>query len=225
MALLELSDYTLAPIGPGNGLSDFYFSLSEGDACAVCSDSDDDATLFLKGLATLVYPVKGTYRFEGQPIDLSNYRNALPCKKKIGYIAPDSAMISNQTVRENLLFRRYFYEDSLALELDGDIIRLCRQFDVFKNLDMTPGELRLNDIRIAIIVRELSQAPMILLLDRPEDLIDHTKFDLFIDILKEMLLSKLSIVFFSFDTDFADMISNTKVMISNGRLTTVLKNQ
>ena len=90
---------------------------------------------------------------------------------------------------------------------------------------MTPGELYLQDIRIAITVRELSQAPMILLLDRPEDLIDHTKFDLFIDILKEMLLSKLSIVFFSFDTDFADMISNTKVMISNGRLTTVLKNQ
>ena len=221
MTLLELSDYTLAPIGPGNGLSDFYFSLSEGDVCAVCSDSNDDATLFLKGLATLEYPVKGTYRFEGQAIDLSDYRNALSCKKKIGYIALDSAMISNKTVRENLLFSRYFYEDSLALELDEDIIKLCRQFDIFKNLDRTPGELHLHDIRTAITVRELSQTPMILLLDRPEDLIDHTKFDLFIDILKKMLLSKLSIVFFSFDTDFVDMISNTKVTISKGRLTTV----
>ena len=35
--------------------------------------------------------------------DLKAYRDMLPCKQKIGYIAPDAALISNLTLRQNIL--------------------------------------------------------------------------------------------------------------------------
>ena len=97
MPLLELSDCTLLPQGSGAGINRFYFSLSEGDVCAIDATHHDDATLFLKTLATLVRPLKGRFHCFGKQKDLSNYRDLLAYKQCVGYIAPDSALISNLT--------------------------------------------------------------------------------------------------------------------------------
>ncbi len=221
MYLIELLDYTIAPIGKGNGLNKFYFALSRGDACSISTDSADDAHLFLKALTTLVYPVEGIYRFKGEPVDFSDYRSLLSCKKKIGYIAPDSAMISNITVRENLLLKRYYFENSHSLSLNENVLRLCSMFDICDKLDLRPAMLTLIDLRIAITIREMTKPPDLLLLERPEDFIGHTKFSLFKKILKDMLLSKIPIVFISYDRNFVEAFSNKKILINGGKLTTV----
>lgn len=220
MPLIELIDYTLAPAGTGNGLSDIYFSLSQGESCSIHADYSDDATLFLKALATLVSPIKGTYCFNGEKINFSHYRHLLPYKRRIGYIAPDSAMISNRTVYENLLFMRCFYENSLQISLDDHTKELCRKFDILDKIDMKPTELHPQDIQNAITIRELCKSPDLLLIERPEDFVDYTKFNLFSELLKELSLSKLAIVFFTFDKLLESTLSNKKVLISKGYLNT-----
>ena len=219
MPIIELTDYTLEPEGAGNGLTDFGFSLFSGDGYAIQTDSIDDAALLLKALVTLVSPRKGTYCFNDTKIDLSDYRNSLPCKRQMGYIASDTALISNRTVRENLLFMRYFHEDSLMLPLDDHAAELCRKFDIFDKLDRRPGELHPQDIKNTITIRELSKYPDVLVLERPEDFIDHTKFNLFMETVTAMTLQKLPVVFYSSDTDFIKSFSNKKLNISKGRLT------
>lgn len=220
MPLIELKDYTLNPEGTGNGLSNINFSLSTGDVFSIRADRIDDATLFLKALATLVCPVRGTYFFDGEDINLSDYRHALPCKRRIGYIAPDTAMISNRTVRENLLFMRSFYENSLAISLDEKTEALCRKFDILDKLDMKPGELHPQDIQNAITIRELCKSADLLLLERPEDFIDNTKISFLIKILTELLFTNLAIVFFSFDAEFETAFSIKNIIISDGYLNT-----
>lgn len=220
MPLIELTDYKLEPEGTGKGLSGANFSLFGGDLCAIETKLTDDASLFLKALATLVAPVKGTYRFGGEAVDLSHYRNALPCKKRIGYISLDTAMVSNRTIRENLLFMRYYYEDTLSLSLDGRTAGLCRKFGIYDKLDMKPGEVHSQDVLNAITIRELCKAPDVLLLDRPEDVMDHATFDFFKNILEDMLPAKLSVVFFSSNVEFRDAFANRKILIAEGRLST-----
>jgi ABC-type ATPase involved in cell division len=219
MALIELSDYVLAPIGIGNGLKEFNFSLSMGNICAIQTDSPDDAHLFLKAVATLEYPLKGVYRFMGQRLDFSVYNNLLSIKKKIAYIAPDSAMISNRTVRENLLFMRSAFGDSLYFELDQKTLRWCRLFNLQDKLDMRPAMLNRQDVQIAITIREFAKSPKILLLERPEDLIRHSKFPVFIEILDDMVLSGLPVIFISYDKDFIKKFSNRTIRIAGGTLT------
>ena len=92
MHLIELSNYSLAPTGSGNGLDGFYLALSKGDIYSIQTDLIDDASNLLRALATLTHPIKGAYLFMGEKLDFSDYRKLLPYKKKIGYIAPDSAM-------------------------------------------------------------------------------------------------------------------------------------
>ena len=221
MQLIELSDYTLLPIGTGNGLNGCYFSLSEGDICSIDADSPDDAHLLLKAIATLVRPVQGTYMFMGKKLGFSNYRNLLHCKKQIGYMTSDAALISNLSLRENFLLMRHYFEDSLSLDIDEKTAILCRKFNIYDKLDLRPGELRPIELRTAIAIRELSKSPAMLLIERPEDFIVFSQFDMFMEILKDTLLSGLPLVFISYDKDFINEFSNRNILISGGTLTTI----
>lgn len=219
--LIELSDYSIAATGSGSGLQNIYFALSDGDVCSIQTDSTDDAYIFLKALATLVSPENGSYRYMGETIDFTDYRKVLPFKKRIGYIGQDSAMISNKTIRENLLLLRSYFENSLSLALDEKTIRFCNIFNLQEKLDVRPGELRPVDLRVAIAIRELTKSIDVLLLERPEDYFYKDRFGLFNEILKGSLEHGQAIVFFSYDKNFIDAFSNRRILITGGKLTKV----
>ena len=221
MYLIELSDYCLNATGSGNGLKNCNFTLSGGDICSIQTDSSDDAHNFIKALATLVYPVNGAYRFLGEAANFSDYRELLPIKKKIGYIGQDSAMISNRTVRENMLLMRYYFENSLSPVLDENATKLCKMFNLQDKLDLRPGDIRPVDLRIAIAIRELSKSVDVLLLDRPEDYFGYNRFALFKEIMRDIIESVLAVVFFSHDLNFIETFSNMKILIKSGTLTKV----
>lgn len=219
MHLIELSDYHLGAIGAGSDLNNVYFELSKSDICQIQTNSTDDVHNFLKALATLVRPIRGTYRFMGEEINFFDYRKLLPIKKKIGYIGQDATMISNRTVRENLLLARSYYENSLAVSLDEEVLRLCEKSNLEDKLDTRPGELRPVDLRMAIAIRELTKPFDVLLLDCPEDYFGHSTFDPFNEIFKDIDHSGKAIVFFSRDHDFAKTYTNRKILIAKGKLT------
>jgi len=216
--LINLVDYIIDSSEEDCGLDKLDFALSPGDAFAIIADSPDRAHMFLKTLAMLVKPVSGAFYFKDKKVDFSDYRNLLPCKKKIGYIASDSAMIGNITVRENLLYMRYYFENSLSLSLDEMTKKLCQNFGIYDKLDMRPGSLRNIDLRTAITIRELTKSPDLLLIERPEDFIGHTSLDLFTEVLRDMVLTKLPIVFISYDKAFIEEFSNKKIFFKGGTL-------
>ena len=219
--MIELSDYSLPATGSGSGLQNIYFTVSGGDVCFIQSDSINDAHIFLKALATLVRPENGTYRYMGETIDFSDYRKLLPFKKRIGYIGQDAAMISNRTIRENLLLLRYYFENSLSLALDESVIQLCNLFDLQNKLDIRPGELRPVELRTIIAIRELTKSLDILLLERPEDYFGHSRLNLFKEILKDNIEQGHAVVFSSNDQSFIEAFSNRKIRIADGTLTKI----
>jgi len=220
-AIIEMSDYTLAPRGSGHGIHDFYFALSPGDVCAVDARISDDATLFLRSVATLARPVKGTYRYDGQRINLSSYSDMLACKAKIGYIGPDAALISNLTIRQNILIQRYYRENDLTIDLDDRLQSLCEALGICRKLDMRPADLNAMEIQMAIVIREFSKKPQVLLLHRPEDFIGHAKFDMLVEIFNTWIGKKKPVVFLSYDRRLIRRFANRKVLITKGTLTTI----
>jgi ABC-type ATPase involved in cell division len=221
MHLVELSDYSLPPIGTGNGLKKLHFTLSEGDMCYIYSDSPDDAHLFLRAVAMLEHSESGVYRFAGKKIDFSDHTNLLSYKRKIGYITNDAAMISNMSIRENLLLMRYYFENSFSLDIDDNVKNLCDLFEIYDKLNVRPGDLRPTELRSAIMIREFTKSPEILLLERPEDFARQTKFNSVIELVRKISLSGTPVIFISYHTDFIKEFSNRKIIISKGSLTTV----
>jgi ABC-type ATPase involved in cell division len=130
-------------------------------------------------------------------------------------------MISNKTVRENLILLQSYFDDSLSLTLGEDAIKFCKIFNLQDKLDIRPGELRPVELRVAIAIRELTKSFDLLLLERPEDYFDHSRFDLFNEILKDTLEHGQAIVFSSNNQNFIDAFSNRKIRIAGGTLTKV----
>ena len=220
-AIIEMLDYTLSPQGSGSGINGFYFALSPGDVCAIDAQVPDDATMFLRSVATLIRPVNGTYRYNGKRINMASYKAMLSCKPKIGYIAPDAALISNLTIRQNILIQRYYLENDLTIDLDEKLQNLCDTFGICEKLDMRPADLNTMEIQMAIVIREMSKKPQVLLLDRPEDFIGHSKFDILVEIFNDWITKRKPVVFLSYDRRLIRRFANRKILITNGALTTV----
>ncbi len=219
--LIELSDYSLRAVGSGTGIQGFSFALDPGDVCAIDSQQADDAYLFLRALATLTRPLKGRFYFKGRKCDLRQYREMLAYKRQIGYVARDTALISNLTVRQNLLLQRYYHENTLSIDLTPEALELCEAFGIREKLDRRPSGLNAMETQAAIVIREISKKPAVLLLGQPEDFIGHAKFDLITRLFSQLIAERLPIVFLSFDRRLVRRFANRKVMIADGGLTTV----
>jgi ABC-type molybdate transport system ATPase subunit len=63
----------------------------------------DDATGISACTGIDGLPGAGNLSIQGKTKRPERYRDMLPCKRKIGYIAPDAALISNLTLRQNIL--------------------------------------------------------------------------------------------------------------------------
>jgi ABC-type lipoprotein export system ATPase subunit len=218
MYVIEMSDYTLPPVGSGDGIQRFHFTLSLGDVCAVEAPNPDDGHQFLRAVATLTRPRKGTYRFMENELNLRNYRELLACKKKIGYIASDAALISNLTVRQNMLIHRYYFENDLNIDLDDRVGRMCDKLGVCQKLDRRPADLNSMERQLAIIIREISKKPDVLLLERPEDFVGHARFDMLVRLFSDWIDQRKPVVFVSSDRRLIRRFATRRILITDGAL-------
>lgn len=216
MDIVELKNYSLTPLGKGLGLRPFDFRLAQEEVCSVNCELADDAHLFVRALATLENPIGGQYSFKGTPLDFSSYLNLLPYKRKISFISPDSVMIGNRTLRENLLISRLYFENKSRLELDEKTLGLCKLFQIETKLDMRPAQLDNEDVRLAIIIRELRKDAEFIILERPRDHLGHKRFGAFIDLLKTFIAAGVPMVLVSSDEKISHEFSNRGIIIKDG---------
>jgi ABC-type molybdate transport system ATPase subunit len=219
MYVIEMSDYTLPPVGSWDGIRGFHFTLSQGEVCAVEAPKPDDGQQFLRAVATLTCPRKGTYRFMDNELNLQNYRELLECKKKIGYIASDAALISNLTVRQNMLIHRYYFENDLNIDLDDQVGLLCDNLGICQKLDRRPADLNSMERQLAIVIREISKKPEVLLLERPEDFVGHARFDMLVRLFNDWIDQRKPVVFVSSDRRLIRRFATRRILITNGSLT------
>ena len=218
MKFIELTDYSFESKKMGRPFKPFDLSLTLGDVVSLSTDSGDDALTFLKALATLTQPLQGEYRYNQEILDFSSYRNLLDAKKNIGFITSHAALISNRTVRENLLLMRAYYTNSTSDELDQHTQELCQLFSLEDKLEMRPAALTDHDYRFVVTIRELIKAPQVLLLEYPEKFVGIANLEIFNDILFDLLGGEVCIVFLSEYQHFIETFSKRELVISKGIL-------
>jgi len=215
--IIHIDKARFAPIGRGNGLTGITLTLSEGEAWAVQTDLPDDGHLFMRGVATLNAPREGAYFYRGVRLHFSDHRKLLFYKRKMAYIAPDSALIGNRTIEENILLMRSYFEDG-PVKIEGEALELCRLFRLENKLMLRPGQLDREDLRLAVIVRELSKSPEVLLIERPRDSLGPEAFSLLEGVLAERSRKGIPIIFLSADEAFTGRLATGLLRIRGGLL-------
>lgn len=219
--LIEMVNYSLAPIGRGRGLRNFSCTIEEGDIIYIEGDRFDDIHLFLRALATLEKPQGGVFYFRGKALDFSDYRKLLPYKRKIGYISADATLLSNRTIGENIVWLRYYLEGKKSLKMVDDVLHLCRLFDIEDKLDLRPSQVFRDEVRAAIIIRELIKGAEILLAEPARDTLSRVHYDTAVQLTKEYLSRKITAVFSYSDEPFIREVATKKVRIVEGELEVV----
>jgi ABC-type ATPase involved in cell division len=216
LAVIELRDYSHASTGRGKGLQKFSFSLEPGDAYCLHADRIDDAHLFLRALATLEPPEEGTYFFKGRALNFAKHRTLLPVRRKIGYLGSDAALIGNRTLRTNLLLARFYFENSLRLELGEDVLSLCRLFGIEDKLDLRPAQVALEDARAAVIIREITKGAEVFLLEQAFVVLARPLIDKYIEIVRKMIESGVPCVFYSVLPEVDRLLQKKEIHIRDG---------
>lgn len=217
-SVVELSGYVLGPPRVESHLERFDLSLSPGDVCAIEAPDFHDGRVLLKALATLVRPLSGSYSFLGRSRDLTDRREALSCKQKIGYAARDAALISNLSIRQNLLLMRYYFENALDITLHPEVVDLCRIFGIIDKLDLKPSDLNAMENRSALLIRELAKRPAVFLFDQPEDFLGHAGYSALLGIFRQLIDQCTPIVFHSYDQRLTAQFANRRITIADSLL-------
>ena len=165
--IIDITD--LERISPGmSGHDDAHrLAVASGDVIAVFTDSPAGGRHLLRILATLEQTERGQYRFNGKPVDLKDYRQCLAVKRQIGYVAPDAAMISNRTLRENLLLTRFYSENDLTIDIDETVGSLCRGAGLSQMLNRRPSVLSGRELLLLCSSSGVTIPPMGMRTSRP----------------------------------------------------------
>jgi putative ABC transport system ATP-binding protein len=217
LPIIEISDLVMAAPDAAMPYVTDRLAVTTGDVVAVEADVPADGRYLLRLLATLDRPKQGRYRFRGDPVDLANYRQCLGIKRQIGYVAADATMISNRTIRENLLLMRFYYENDLSIDIDEPMAGLCRHVGLADNLNRRPSELSSSEVLKAVAIREMGKNPLLMLMDRPETFLAIDDEDVIFNHLKNMLQSGASMVFLSQHRKMAEL-ANRRLSLSAGKI-------
>jgi ABC-type ATPase involved in cell division len=194
--------------------------VNPGDWIAVLSDKPAACRHLFRVLATLERPIEGEYLFNGKPVELINYRDCLAIKRRIGYVAADTALISNRTLRENLLLTRFYYENDLTIDIDETVRGLCRSAGLTGKLEHRPSALSGVELLKAIAIREIAKAPLVMLIEQPEHFMQMTPDDGMFQHLKQMVQSGTAVVFHS-NNNAMTGLANRRLALADGTIHTI----
>ena len=164
--MIQLTQYRVAHKGKRLFIPEF--SADAGEMFLITGQTADQADLLFKALATIVFPIEGRYRANGSDLDFSNYRRLLSFKKKVGLVWPGAALVSNLTLRQNLLMARRYFENRINIQLEDDVAALCEFLGIEQELDNPPARLGFREKLAGAAVREAAKSCDLFLCAMPE---------------------------------------------------------
>ncbi|WP_236889688.1 hypothetical protein [Desulfoluna limicola] len=185
--IVQLTNLSVKDTWKGLSLSDINVTLPRGAAVQVVSESPASAHLLMRCLATLDWPCRGSYLFNGVTLPFTRYERLLDVKRNIGYLYPMAAMVRNRTVEENLDYQAHYFSDTDLARHRSHKERLVKGFGTQGALPFCPELVSAMEQRRAIVVREILKEPTLFLAEYPEEFVGRGYLSFFIGEIRRIL--------------------------------------
>lgn len=195
-------------------LRDFSFDMRKGECLCVLGRNGVGKTTLMRTIMGLTDRSTGSIRIDGEAIEgKAPYQRA---GYGIGYVPQGRGILSDFTVRENILLGTFARKDNAS-----EIPEIClRIFPYLRdNLDRRAGLLSGGQKQQLAIARALAVAPQVLLLDEPTEGIQPNIVNEIGEILR-MLNKELGITLLLTEQHIkvARKLGDAFVMVDNGRV-------
>jgi molybdate transport system ATP-binding protein len=203
-------------------LGDFTIDIAfrtDSGATALFGPSGSGKTTVLHAIAGLLRPERGRIVFDGRVmLDTADRIFVPPYRREVGYVFQDGRLFPHLTVRQNLLFGRFFAHrqrrrhDGLTLD---NVVGLL---GIGHILSRRPGNLSGGERQRVAIGRALLAEPCMLLMDEPLAALDAARKAEILPVLERLRdVSRVPILYVSHDVAEVSRIANAVIVMENGR--------
>ena len=198
---------------------DIHFRAGRG-LTALFGRSGAGKTSVVNAIAGLLRPEKGRIVVDGSVlIDTGGGVRAPVHKRRIGYVFQEGRLFPHLTVRQNLLFGRWFGSRSPpSTQLEGVVDLL----GIGSLLDRRPGRLSGGEKQRVTIGRALLADPLLLLMDEPLASLDAQRKEEILPYIERLRdQANVPIVYVSHSVSEVSRLASTIVLVSDGRVRAV----
>ena len=189
---------------------------SDAPVTALFGRSGSGKTTVLNAIAGLVRPQRGRIAL-GETLFFDGSGSGLPVRRRrIGYVFQEGRLLPHLSVRQNLVYGRFF---TARRERYADFDRIVRLLDLEHLLARRPHGLSGGEKQRVAIGRALLASPRILLMDEPLASLDtprKAEILYYIERLRDEL--RVPIVYVSHAIDEVVRLADTVVLLSDGRV-------
>jgi ABC-2 type transport system ATP-binding protein len=211
-ALIEADDLTKR-FGKVEALSQLTLSLPAGEPVAILGPNGAGKTTFIRMLATLIQPDRGTLHIEGHDV----IRDPVTVRRLIGLAGQSAAVEETMTGRENLVMvaRLYGLSGTTAKQSAERILELMDLVDAaHRQVRTYSGGMR----RRLDLGASLVGSPRLLLLDEPTTGLDPGSRNEVWDVVRAMSQAGTDFLLTTQYLDEADHLAARIVIIDEGRV-------
>lgn len=185
--------------------------IEAGERVVLFGSNGAGKTTFLRILATLSRPTKGTLLIDGLAVD----RDAQGARRRIGVVAHQPYLYDDLTAEENLRFFAKMYDVADQTERINEVLDLVglagRRGDRVRTFSRGMQQ------RLAL-ARAIVHRPALLLFDEPDTGLDRAGIDVLERILMEQSSASGSVLMTTHDLEFGLRASDRVLLLDGGRL-------
>jgi molybdate transport system ATP-binding protein len=193
---------------------------TDSRATALFGPSGSGKTTALNAIAGLLRPERGRIVFDGRiMLDTDGDVFVPPYRRRMGYVFQDGRLFPHLTVRQNLLFGRFFAgrraaRRDPAITLD----RVVGLLGIEHILARRPVNLSGGERQRVAIGRALLSEPCMLLMDEPLAALDGARKAEILSVLERLRdVARVPILYVSHDVAEVSRIANNVIVLDNGR--------
>jgi molybdate transport system ATP-binding protein len=193
---------------------------TDSRATALFGPSGSGKTTALNAIAGLLRPERGRIVFDGRiMLDTDSDVFVPPYRRRMGYVFQDGRLFPHLTVRQNLLFGRFFAgrraaRRDPAITLD----RVVGLLGIEHILARRPVNLSGGERQRVAIGRALLSEPCMLLMDEPLAALDGARKAEILSVLERLRdVARVPILYVSHDVAEVSRIANNVIVLENGR--------
>lgn len=190
--------------------------VSDAPVTALFGRSGSGKTTVLNAIAGLVTPTRGRIAL-GDTVFFDQPRSIQVQKRRVGYVFQEGRLLPHLSVRQNLLYGRFFNRHGLGGHREVD--RIVELLDLPHLLARRPHGLSGGEKQRVAIGRALLARPRLLLMDEPLASLDtQRKAEIlyYVERLREEV--RVPIVYVSHAIDEVVRLANTIVILAEGRV-------
>lgn len=167
--------------------NELYLEVNNGECCVISGDSGSGKSFLFNMICDISRPQQGEVVFDGIEISKMNESQYFNYKKHTGVIFQLPALISNLTLKENLLLplNRFFPDESYEKKISM-VENKCIEIGLENYLDLRTEHLSIGMASLVGVIRAALLQPKVIVWDSPISEVDSHWTDYEINLIKDL---------------------------------------